>query len=255
MRFDITAKNINPLQDGIILKIRATDVEKADEILSKNNKTNLFDEHYLYSFSDSDIMDIIVNPEEWTEEELALAKKISKERHLQLTEEVVKSLRKEKINDKINEQIKQKNIIQGGASWFLWIGILSILTTINISMYDQNLGGIIRFPVGLGINEGILGFVFSFRKTTGINLTALGFILTLLLPIFFFWIWTKSRKGNRKVYLTGIIVYGIDTLLFGLIYFFGFKDWAGIVFHLFVLWMLCAGYTTLLENKKAKDKN
>ena len=43
---------------------------------------------YLYSFSDNEIVNVIVNPKEWTEEEIELAKKISAQRGLS---ELIKS--------------------------------------------------------------------------------------------------------------------------------------------------------------------
>ena len=79
-QFDIVTKTSNPLDDGIIVKIREIDVAKADEFILENTETDAINDHYLYSFSDDDIMDVIVNQEEWTEEEIALAKEIAKQR-------------------------------------------------------------------------------------------------------------------------------------------------------------------------------
>ena len=247
MRFDIAAKNINPLEDGIIIKIRETDKEKINEISSKNKKTDSIYDYYLYSFSDNDIIDIIVNPEEWTEEEIALAKKISKERNLKPTAEQVKLLRKN--TDKVKEQIKQENLIKNNASWFLFIAIMSIANTILI-LSNQNF----HFAIGLGISELILVVMYyGVQQATGIDLTVVSFILTLLVPAFFIWVWAKSKKKNQNVYLAGAIVYGVDTLISVF-----FKLWIGVAVHLLCLWFIFMGYKTLTEsnkNNKLEDKS
>jgi hypothetical protein len=68
------------------------------------------------------------------------------------------------------------------------------------------------------------------------------------MPMIFFWIWRKSKNGNQKAYLAGVIIYVIDTILCVM-----FKSWLGVGFHLFALIWIGVGYVTLLENKKANE--
>jgi len=242
MRFDISAKEINPLETGVVIKINATDVEKANGLC--NATTDLVSDHYLYSFSDNDIMEIIANPEEWTNEEIELAKKISKQRNLQLTAEIVKSFRKEKITAQVNEKDKQEKIISGASSWFLWIAILSMIN-ITLIAFGQN----ISFLLGLGVNYAILGAFNGAGIALETNLMLYGYIATYLFSALYIWIWSKSKKKSQKVYLAGLIIYGIDTLVFVLS-----KEWFSVAFHLFALWMLYAGYSTLLKYRKQTNK-
>jgi hypothetical protein len=53
-------------------------------------------DHYLYTFSDKDIIDVIVNQEDWTAEEVLIAQQISKQRNLQFKAEEVFELRTRK---------------------------------------------------------------------------------------------------------------------------------------------------------------
>ena len=237
-RFDMSATTMNPLEGGIVIQVRQSDKERVDQINYKTTETASINDHFMYSLSDIDILDVILNPEEWTKEEISLANVISKQRNLKLTTEIIKSLRKDKNAEKINEQTKQKQLLLGGASWFLWIGIISALN-ITAVIFRQN----ISFLTGLGLNYGILGMMDGIRRASGIDLMPLGFILTFLVSGLFIWIWSKSKQKNKKFYLTGLIIYGIDTLIFLLL-----KQWYDLGFHVLALFGLYYGYKALLKS-------
>ena len=74
IHFDVVPQNINPMEGGIVIKIRPIDKERIDKLFFKDTEKDSIDDHYLFSFSDNDIIDIIVNKEGWTEEEIALDK-------------------------------------------------------------------------------------------------------------------------------------------------------------------------------------
>jgi len=250
LRYDISNANSNPLEKGLIVKICSRDIEKADKLYLKD-KAESFDDHFLYTFSDNDIIDVIVNPEDWTAEEVAIADKILKQRNIKPSAELIKSLRKEKIieskKETTNEQTKQANAIKGGISWFLWIGILSVINTVLILTY-QNL----HFPVGLGINSAILGVMDGIKKATSVDLMTVGYVLTFLVSGFFFWVWHKSKNKNRKFYLAGLIVYVIDTV-FCVVVFVISKYWIDLVFHLLALVGLYKGFKALTAENKQKS--
>ena len=231
---------INPLESGIVIQIREMDKDKVDQLNQKNTEIPVND-HYMYSLSDNDIIDAVVNPEEWTNEEHIIAQEIFKQRNLIPTAETIKSSRIEKIEAVKKEQLKQKNLISGGASWFMWIGILSALNTIALIVH-QNL----QFLAGLGINYIILGMIEGIRRVAGANLIALGYTLTLLVSGLFIFIWRKSKKENKAIYLTGLILYGLDTVIFIFT-----KEWFGLGFHVFAFIMLLTGYNALLTKIKA----
>jgi len=243
-RFDLAATTINPLEGGIVLQIRQSNKERVDQINFKTTETSSINDHYMYSLSDNDIIDVVVNPDGWTEEELILAKEISKQRNLKPTAELIKSLRKDKEVVNTIDETRQNNIIKNSSSWFLWIAILSSCNIIAF-IFHQNL----HFIAGLGINYAILGIMDGIRRASGINLMPLGFFLTFVFSGLFLWIWTKSKKENQKIFLTGLIIYGIDTILF--IYS---KEWFSVAFHIFVFWLLFVGYRTLLTKKKNENK-
>ncbi len=242
MRFDMAATSINPLESGIVIQIREIDKDKVDRLSQRSAETPVND-HYMYSLSDNDIIDAVVNPEDWTKEEHILAQEIFKQRNLKPTAETIKSSRKEKIETVKKEELKQKSLILGGTSWFLWIGILSALNLIAIIIH-QNL----QFIAGLGINYFILGMMDGIRRTTGINLIVLGYVLTFLVSGLFIFIWKKSKQENKAIYLTGLIIYGLDTIIFVFT-----KEWFSLGFHIFALLMLGNGYNALIAKKRGTN--
>ena len=243
-RFDMTATTIHPIEGGIVIQVRQADKERVDQINFKTTETASINDHYMYSLSDNDIIDAIVNPDGWSEEEQTLAKEISKQRDLKPTAKLIKSLRKDKEAVNISDETKQRNSITNGVSWFLWIAILSSCNTIAL-IFHQNL----HFVVGLGINYLILGIMEGIQRASGANLIPIGFVLTFVISGLFLWIWTKSKKENQKIYLTGLIIYGIDTIIFVFT-----KDWFSIAFHLFAFWVLFVGYRALLTINKNENK-
>jgi len=238
-RFDMTATSTNPLDSGIVIQVREIDKDKVDKLNQCSPETPEND-HYMYSLSDNDIIDAVVNPDDWTNEEHILAKEIFKQRNLKPTAEIIKSSRKKKIETEKKEQLEQKRLILGGTSWFLWIGILSALNLIAL-MIHQNL----QFIAGLGINYLILGMMEGIRRVTGVNLILLGYTLTFLVSGLFIFIWKKSKQENKSIYLTGLIIYGLDTIIFVFT-----KEWFSLGFHVFALLMLGNGYNALIAKKR-----
>jgi len=238
-RFDMTATSTNPLDSGIVIQVREIDKDKVDKLNQCSPETPEND-HYMYSLSDNDIIDAVVNPDDWTNEEHILAKEIFKQRNLKPTAEIIKSSRKEKIETEKKEQLEQKRLILGGTSWFLWIGILSALNLIALIIH-QNL----QFIAGLGINYLILGMMEGIRRVTGVNLILLGYTLTFLVSGLFIFIWKKSKQENKSIYLTGLIIYGLDTIIFVFT-----KEWFSLGFHVFALLMLGNGYNALIAKKR-----
>ena len=242
-RFDLSAiTSVSPMESGISIKIRVADKEKVDK-LNQQIKQPVACEHYMYSLSDEDIIDAVVNPEEWTNEESILANEIMKQRNIKPTAEIIKSSRFEKIETKKNEKPTQKKTVSGGASWFLWIGILSMINLIFL-ITQQN----VQFLVGLGLNYVILGISDGIRISMEIDLMPLAYVLTFIVSGLYLLIWHKSKNENKTAYLIGLIIYGLDTVVFVFS-----KDWFCLGFHIFAIIMLSTGYNALIVKKKETE--
>jgi hypothetical protein len=121
------------------------------------------------------------------------------------------------------------------------------LSALNIValIFNQNF----QFIAGLGINYVILGMTEGILQSTGIDLKLWAYIFTILISGIFLLIWKKSKEENKAIYLIGLIVYGLDTIIF----IFA-KDWLSLGFHVFALLMLTNGYNALITKKRGKNK-
>ncbi len=212
----------DPWSDQYILKLRESDIERAEKAFNEelDNEVKLIThEHYLYSFADKDILDVIANQVDWTKEEVKLAMKIANERKLDLTATSIKSAKK--VPEKTT---KKKLSIKESSSWFWTFGFLSISNSI-LSKLNINF----HLP-GLTFNQAL--DTVSKRHTTN----EYGFFLSLLIASLLFIIAWFGKK-NKWVFLSGIIVLGLDTI--GTVIS---RNWFDILFHFFALWSIITGF-------------
>src|SRR5262245_48171337 len=84
------------------LKLQQTDFANADSILkslSEQELATVDKDHYLYSFSDEELFDVLAKPDEWNEFDYQLSRKILRERGKEINDDTIKLLRKQRIND------------------------------------------------------------------------------------------------------------------------------------------------------------
>jgi hypothetical protein len=95
-RFQLVQSTVN-IESPFILKIRDEDVDSAGKLFESEideEVKNIAPDHYLYTFSDKDILDVIANQSDWTKVEIKLAMQIARERKLDLSAESIKSAKK-----------------------------------------------------------------------------------------------------------------------------------------------------------------
>lgn len=222
--FSLVSSDINPYENQIILKIKETDFNKVDVLINDNAKKetiNVDEDHYLYSFSDKDIIDIIANQDNWTRLEVNLALQIAKKRNLDLSADSIK-LAKHIEPEKTNKKIPIDKI----ASWYLTIAIFVFLNTlfevlmIKFRFLDLNIKQIIIKTLDIIFGKIIL----------------LELLTSLMFSLVFLIIWYYSKQKNRFFYITGFVIYSIDTIVT-----LKYSNWFDIALHLFVLFMLTPG--------------
>ncbi|MBL0066922.1 MAG: hypothetical protein IPP38_18305 [Bacteroidetes bacterium] len=71
MRFKLVSNN-NPWENQFILKLKESDIERGKAVNEElDNEVKLTtQEHYMFSFDDNDILNVIANLNEWTREEV-----------------------------------------------------------------------------------------------------------------------------------------------------------------------------------------
>src|ERR1035437_2405287 len=127
------------LINKIALQIRKSDIEKVTLLLSENQTD---EDHYLYSFSDKDIIDVIANPKDWTSEEFSIAQNIFKQRRLNDSASEIKNTSGGKDNSTqiilqrlTEEEIKRNNIKKQFRN--LFISILCSILIVFIIIIDE----------------------------------------------------------------------------------------------------------------------
>jgi hypothetical protein len=94
--------SMNKADKSIMIFLDPKDFEKANSIIDNElvlNKNEINKEHFLYSFSTDELLDVIKNTEEWHPLDVKLAKEILKDRNYNLSDEVLHTLKKEKENE------------------------------------------------------------------------------------------------------------------------------------------------------------
>jgi transcriptional regulator with XRE-family HTH domain len=133
--------------------------------------------------------------------------------------------------------VARSNAKQAG-SWFFWIAGLSVVNSLA-GLFQAGYGMIL----GLGATQVVDAIATGLALETG-SLAALMARLSALLfttaaAAFFILLGVYARRLALWPYVVGMIVYGLDALIF-----LAAADWIGLGFHGFVLLMLWGGFVT-----------
>lgn len=126
--FDPSFAN-NYIERDIRLKLRARDFSAADTIMQTyylQQVDQVGDDHYLFQFSDTELLEIVRNPDEWGYLDYVLAGKILKEHGISIPPKELKRFRQEKM--KILSRPETTD-----SSW-TWMGYLCALLLPPIGM-------------------------------------------------------------------------------------------------------------------------
>ncbi len=118
-------------------------------------------------------------------------------------------------------------LVMSGASWFWWIAGLSIVNSIMIhSGSDRN------FVIGLGFTL-LADAIF-------LSIKPIAFAIDAVALAVFFGFGYLSRRGQLWAFVTGIVFYAVDAV----IYVLG-QDWMSVAFHGLALFYMIRGAKTL----------
>jgi hypothetical protein len=99
------AFNTDETSKDYVVKINADDFTRVTEILRNEEAESVeatASDHYLYGFTNEELTDLVSKPDEWSEFDNLLAFKILKERGVNITEQTIKQLSNQRI-----EELKQ----------------------------------------------------------------------------------------------------------------------------------------------------
>ena len=166
----------NPSEKFYYVKIRPDDFPKANSILLDIGNTDLgaVDKtHYLFEFTDDELFDILSKPDEWNALDYQLAKKILKDRGREVSDEIIASLKKQRIVELAKPD--ERNRV------WIFIGYVSVL-----------LGGLFAIIVGWHL--------FTYKKTLPDGQRVYEYS-------------EKDRRHGRRIFYLGMIIFYISVVI------------------------------------------
>lgn len=119
----------NKLGKEFLIKIEQVNFEKTNEILDKfySSEINEIDnDYYLFSFSDDELLDVIIKSDEWNKFDVQLAKKILSKKGKGLSNLEIDHIKRQRILDLSKPEKKQSEWIFVGYVSSLLGGLLGI---------------------------------------------------------------------------------------------------------------------------------
>jgi hypothetical protein len=123
--------------------------------------------------------------------------------------------------------------VMSGANWFWWIAGLSVVNSIMMHSGSDR-----SFVIGLGFTL-VADVVFKEVKIIAFAIDAVALLAICGLGFF-------SRKGHFWAFVTGIVLYSLDALIY-----VAFQDWMSVGFHGLALFYLIRGAKQLRTALKA----
>jgi len=130
------------------------------------------------------------------------------------------------------ERVQLAQRSASGARWFFWIAGLSLITSVA-----SLTGASFRFFASLGITQVLDGIVLAFVRNGGGGAKYFAFFIDLIIAGIFAVCGLLALKHHSWAFLGGVVLFGLDMLLF----LIG-ADWLGLAFHGYVLFRLVNGY-------------
>ena len=129
LAFDPSFAN-NRLISKFIVKLRLADFERGSQVLetlNANALSQVSSEHYLFSFSDEELFDIVMKPDEWSALDVTLATQLLRQRGRDITPDTLRLLRQHRVAELKQPDHDQGAWIRGGYLSALLGGFFGIL--------------------------------------------------------------------------------------------------------------------------------
>ncbi|MBL6447380.1 hypothetical protein JMN32_13760 [Fulvivirga sp. 29W222] len=112
------------------IKIYQRDFEKARNILSAHAEVmmlNVDKTHYLFDFTNEELYDVLLKPDEWSELDHMLSTKILRDRGENISKDLIASLKTQRLADLTEPEASQMGWVYAGYFFSLIGGLLGLL--------------------------------------------------------------------------------------------------------------------------------
>lgn len=127
--FDVSMAN-NATDTRFVVRLRAADFERARQLEEAENDAQAASaapDHYLFSFTNDELFDILVKPDEWNSYDVSLAKHLLRQRGSDVSADTVQLLRRHRVAEMAKPEPTQKAWIILGYFSAAIGGILGII--------------------------------------------------------------------------------------------------------------------------------
>jgi hypothetical protein len=166
-----------------VVKINHTDFPAAENLLlakSREELENVPHDHYLFSFSNEELMEVIGKRDEWNEFDYLLAQKILQERGVEINKTDLQTLAEQRIEHLAAPDKSHRHLIVFGYLSALAGGLLGIFIGWHLSTFKKLL------PTGQRI------YAFDVKdRTHGNRIVAIGFLSFIAVLL-----WRSGVFGN-----------------------------------------------------------
>ena len=169
--FDVTFAG-NTFDKEVHIKLRPSDFESTEELLLNNTKVStdeLPKDYYLLEFTNEELIEILMKPDEWSPTDYKLSQQILKERGKEVDAEFISTLKKKRYEELSKPEESQKNWIYAGYIFALIGGLFGLFIGWHLTTFKKTL------PNG----QRVYGYVESDRKNGRIILI-LGLIFSAI---------------------------------------------------------------------------
>lgn len=138
---DITFSG-NTLQNEVQLLLKQVDFDNANKLLEKqaeNLLEQMDQDHYLFDFTNEELFDLIMKPDEWGAFDYKLAQKILKDRGQTVNDDLIRTLKKQRIADLAKPEQGQRPWIYIGYFLSILGGIMGIFIGWYLWTYKKTL--------------------------------------------------------------------------------------------------------------------
>ncbi len=175
------------LDKKVHLKIRQEDFNRADEAFNKiaeRSISEISSDHYLFSFSNDELSEIIQKPDEWSRQDFFLAKKLLADRGVNISAEKISQLK----NERTKELAKPESGVNAWIFFCYLLILFCLYNTLIRGYYISSTFGLVSLFLGYILRtskkvlpDGTKVLMFDkLTRTHGIVLFILGLILVLV---------------------------------------------------------------------------